>query len=252
MSHPVQPRVFDARSLRRAFWTITVAPLLVLLMSEGTPAAAAAGNGIASKSAAQIVSTAIKASAAANSFSVAGSVSQSGSTVGLDLSVSASGMSKGTITINGGTAHVIELGAVAYFKADNSFWTQNGNKADAQLLAGKWVYGPISSSTFSPFKAFLSPRKIIGSFFSGSQGPFKKGGTSSIGGQPVLAIIGQGSAQNGTLYVATVGKPFVVRLQAKASSGSGEITFSRYNRQVRPTKPAGAINLQQLGGGAGS
>jgi hypothetical protein len=219
------------------------------MTAEAAPAGAAAGNGIASKSAAQIVSTAVKASAAASSFSVIGSVSQSGSTVSLDLSVSSSEKSEGTITINGGTAHVVELGTVAYFKADNSFWTQNGNKADAQLLAGKWVYGSISSSTFSSFKSFLSPRKVIGSFFSGGEGPFKKGRTSSIGGQPVLAIVGQGSSQNGTLYVATIGKPFVVRLQAQASSGTGEITFSHYNRPVRPTKPAGAINLQQLAGG---
>jgi hypothetical protein len=218
-------------------------------MVDGSPAGAAAPNGISSKSAAQIVSTAIKTSAAASSFSVDGSVTQSGSTVSLDLSVSSSGRSEGT-TIDGGTAHVVELGPVAYFKADNSFWSQNGNTADAQLLAGKWVYGPISSSTFSSFKSFLSPRQIIGSFFSGGQGPFKKGGTSSIGGQAVIGIIGKGSNQNGTLFVATTGKPFVVKLQAKASSGSGAITFSRYNRPVRPSKPAGAINLQQLGGGS--
>jgi hypothetical protein len=231
-------------------WPILAAP--ILLLTVWTSPSSAAENGIASKSAAQVVSTAIKTSAAASSFSVDGTVTESSSTIGLNLSVSASGMSEGTITINGGTAHVVELGSVAYFKADNSFWTQNGGKADAQLLAGKWVYGPITSSTFSSFKGFLSPRKIINSFFSGNQGPFKKGGTSSINGQAVLAITGQTAASNGTLYVAATGKPFVVRLQAKGSSGSGQITFTRYNRPVRPTKPAGAINLQQLAGGGGS
>jgi hypothetical protein len=222
-----------------------------MLMVWAAPVSAAE-NGIVAKSAAQIVSTAIKTSAAASSFSVVGSVTQSSSTVGLNLSVSASGMSEGTITINGGTAHVIELGSVAYFKADNSFWTQNGGKADAQLLAGRWVYGPLSSSTFSSFKGFLSPRKIIGSFFSGNQGPFKKGGTSSINGQAVLAITGQTAASSGTLYIAATGKPFVVRLQASGSSGTGQITFSHYNRPVRPTRPAGAINLAQLSGGGSS
>jgi hypothetical protein len=68
----------------------------------------------------------------------------------------------------------------------------------------------------------------------------------------VLAITGQNKSNNGTLYVATTGKPFIVKLQAKGSSGSGQVTFSHYNRPVRPSKPAGAINLQQLSGGGGS
>jgi hypothetical protein len=225
-------------------------PILVVA-ALGSPASAA-GNGITGKSAAQVVSTAVKASGAASSFSVVGSVTQTGSTVSLNLSVSSSGMSEGTITINGGTAHVVELGSVAYFKADSEFWTENGGKADAQLLAGKWVYGPISSSTFSSFKGFLSPHAVISSFFSGNSGPFKKGRTTSIGGQAVLAITGQNKSNNGTLYVATTGKPFVVKLEAKGSSGSGQVTFSHYNRPVRPSKPAGAINLQQLSGSGGS
>jgi hypothetical protein len=225
-------------------------PILVVI-ALGSPASAA-GNGITGKSAAQVVSTAVKASGAASSFSVVGSVTQTGSTVGLNLSVSSSGMSEGTITINGGTAHVVELGSVAYFKADSAFWMENGGKADAQLLADKWVYGPLSSSTFSSFKGFLSPHAVIGSFFSGNGGPFKKGRTTSIGGQAVIAITGQAKSKNGTLYVATTGKPYVVKLEAKGSSGSGQVTFSHYNRPVRPSKPAGAINLQQLSGSGGS
>jgi len=250
MSRP-NPSKFDARILRRGSRSIAAAPILVVV-AFGSPASAAAANGIASKSAAQVVSTAVKASAAASSLSVVGSVTQTGSTVSLNLSVSASGMSEGTITINGGTAHVVELGSVAYFKADSAFWMENGGKAEAQLLAGKWVYGPISSSTFSSFKGFLSPHAVIGSFFGGNGGPFKKGRTSSIGGQAVLAITGRGDANNGTLYVATTGKPYVVKLEAKGSSGRGQVTFSHYNTPVQPSKPTGAINLQQLSGGGGS
>jgi len=61
------------------------------------------------------------------------------------------------------------------------------------------------------------------------------------------------TAKNGgTLYVATTGKPFVIKLEAAGSSGHGQITFSHYNRPVHATKPAGAINLAQLSGGGSS
>ena len=208
----------------------------------GAPTIAGA-SGFTSMSAAQIVSTAVKDSAAASSFSVDGTVNQPGSNITLDLSVSASGMSEGTISINGGSVQVIEIDDVGYFKADTKFWTKYANAAAAQLLAGRWVYGPMNSSPFSTFKQFLSPRQVISSFFSNPQGPFKKGGTSTVDGQRVIAITGAGS---GTLYVATTGEHFVVRVQATKGGSNGTISFTRYDRPVRLTKPAGGLNLQQL------
>ena len=194
-------------------------------------------------SAAQIVSTAVKDSAAASSFSLDGTINQPGSDITLDLSVSASGMSEGTISINGGSLRVVEIDGVGYFKADTKFWTKYANAAAAQLLAGRWVYGPMNSSPFSTFKQFLSPRFVISSFFSNPQGPFTKGGTSTVNGQRVIAITGTGS---GALYVATTGEHVVVRVQATKGSSSGTVSFTHYDRPVRPKQPAGGLNLQQL------
>jgi hypothetical protein len=152
-------------------------------------------------------------------------------------------MSEGTISINGGSVRVIEIDGVGYFKADTTFWTKHGSAAAAQLLAGRWVYGPMTSSPFSTFKQFLSPRKVISSFFGNPQGPFTKHGRSTVDGQQVIAITGAGS---GALYVATTGEHFVVRVQATKGSSNGTISFTHYDRPVRPTKPAGGVNLQQL------
>ncbi len=101
----------------------------------------------------------------------------------------------------------------------------------------------MNSYPFSTFKQFLSPRKVISSFFSSAQGPFTKGGTSTVDGQRVIAITGTGS---GALYVATTGEHFVVRVQATKGGSNGTVSFTHYDRPVRPTKPAGGINLEQL------
>ena len=226
----------------RLGWLTVCSALLLTAISMGAPSVAAA-SGFTSENAAQIVSTAIKNSAAASSFSVDGTVNQPGSDITLDLSVSASGMSEGTISINGGSVRVIEIDGVGYFNADTKFWTKYASAAAAQLLAGRWVYGPMTSSPFSTFKQFLSPRKVISSFFGNTQGPFKKGGTSTVDGQQVIAITGTGS---GALYVATTDEHFVVMVQATKGSSNGTISFTHYDRAVRPTKPAGGVNLQQL------
>ena len=226
----------------RLGWLTVSSAVLLTTISMGAPSIAAA-SGFISKNAAHIVSTAIKNSAAASSFSVDGTVDQPGSDITLAQSVSASGMSEGTISINGGSVRVVEIAGVGYFNADTKFWTKYAGAAAAQLLAGRWVYGPMTSSPFSTFKQFLSPRKVITSFFGNAQGPFKKGGTSTVDGQQVIAITGTGS---GTLYVATSDEHFVVLVQATKGSSNGSISFTHYNRPVRPTKPAGGVNLQQL------
>jgi hypothetical protein len=38
----------------------------------------------------------------------------------------------------------------------------------------------------------------------------------------------------------------VVKVQATKGSSNGTISFTRYDRPVRPTKPMNGINLQQL------
>ena len=226
----------------RLGWLTVSTALLLTAISMGAPSIAEA-SGFTSKSAAEIVSTAVKDSAAASSFSLDGTVNQPGSDITLDLAVSASGMSEGTIWINGGSVQVIEIDGTGYFKADMKFWTKYASAAAADLLVGRWVYGPMTSSPFSTFKGFLSPRKVISSFFGNAQGPYKKGGTSTVDGQQVIAITGSGS---GALYVATTGEHFVVRLQATKGSSNGTISFTHYNRPVRPKKPARGVNLQQL------
>ena len=54
--------------------------------------------------------------------------------------------------------------------------------------------------------------------------------------------------QGGTLYVATSGKPYPVKL-AKGGAGGGTLTFDRWNQPVSITPPANAIDLAQLRSG---
>jgi hypothetical protein len=216
--------------------------LLVAATSVVAPTIAAA-DGFSSKSAAQIFKTGIKASSAASSFSVSGTIDQPKTDLTLNLSLSASGMSQGSLLINGEQVQIRVIGGTGYFNGDAAFWTKNGNAATAQVFAGKWIYAPISNSLFSSLRAFLSPRSFIHSFLGTTKGPYSKSGTSSISGKQAVGVRANGP---GTMYVETSGGHFVVKVQASTGGSSGSLTFNSYGVPVHPTKPPGGVSLQSL------
>lgn len=218
---------------------------IVLLASAASvfvPTVAGA-DGFTSKSAAQIFKSAVANSRAATSFSVSGSVDQPKMNLTLNLSLSASGMSEGTLTINGGHIEIREIGKTGYFNADKAFWTTNGDAATAQLFAGKWIYAPITNSLFSSLRSFLSPRTFIQSFFGTDQGPYAKTGNSVVNGKRVVGVMADGP---GTMYVAASGTHFIVKVQGSNSGSTASLTFGSYNVAVHPVKPAGGVSLQSL------
>jgi hypothetical protein len=214
--------------------------------------AGASGNGVANQSPVQIVNAAVHASLSANSFTVTGSIGQGAQRVGLNLSLSATKVAQGSITAMGQTINLIQIGNTIYFKASTSFWTQNGGATAAQLFANKWVSGPASSSDFSSFSQFLDPHQLANQFFQAPTGTdFHKGKTSTVNGQKVIAITGtdKSGGGKGVLYVATTGKPYVVKVTVKGgSSGSGSVSFSNYNKPVHASAPKNSLNLSQLKG----
>ena len=61
-------------------------------------------------------------------------------------------------------------------------------------------------------------------------------------GQAVEEISGTFSGQKGALYVASHGKPYLLRVvQLKGASGGGTIDLSNYNKPVKVTTPKGAV-----------
>ncbi len=209
----------------------------------------AGADGFSSKSAEQIFKTAVAASAAASSFSVHGDIRQPKMNLALDLSLSASGSSQGTLSINGGKVQIREIAGVGYFKGDTKFWTKNANAASAQLLAGKWVYAPVSNPLFSGFRSFLSPRSFMKSFFGTDSGPYSKGSSKVVDGKHVVGVMSDGP---GTMYVATGGTHYVVNVQGTEGSSSALLDFGSYGVAVNPVKPAGAISLEGLENGSGA
>ena len=123
-----------------------------------------------------------------------------------------------------------------------SFWPNCDRAAAAQVLQGRWLKAPATSSDFASISSLTDLRKLIDSALA-SQGKLSKSGAKTVNGQAVVGVTDV--TRGGTLYVAVKGTPYPVAIVKSGSSG-GKVNFGRWNEPVTITPPADAIDISQL------
>jgi hypothetical protein len=223
-------------------FTCALLVLVPAMLAGCGGSSSSSGNGVASKSATEIVSEAKSAADSASSVHVSGSVKSAGAPVTLDLNLASGKGGKGEISQGGYTFKLILVGETAYISGSSSFYKHLGGAAAASLLAGKWLKVPVSTGEFASFSSLADMRKLIDSTLA-NHGTLKKGSTSTVGGQQAIAVTD--STNGGSLYVATTGKPYPLQL-SKGGSESGTIAFSGWNEPVAIEAPANSVDLSEL------
>lgn len=216
--------------------------LLLALAALTGCGGSSSNNSIASKSAEQIVSESKAAADSASSVHVSGSLQSNGSPVTLDLNLVAGKGARGELSQNGASFKLILVGNTAYISGSPAFYRSLGGSAAAQLFQGKWLKASATTGEFASFGTLADMRKLIDTTLT-SQGTLAKGATTVVNGQSAIAITD--SSKDGTLYVATSGKPYPIQL-SKGGSESGKIVFDRWNQPVTITAPASAVDLNEL------
>lgn len=205
------------------------------------------GDSIASRSAEQIVSESKAAADAASAVHVSGSLESGGTPLRLDLNLVAGKGAQGEISQNGASFKLILVGNTAYISGSPAFYRSLGGSAAAQLFNGKWLKASAASGEFASFKQLADMRQLIDTTLA-SHGTLVKGAPTTVNGQQAIAITD--TVKDGTLYVATTGKPYPLQI-AKAGAESGKIAFDNWNRPVTITAPANAVDLSELKAAAG-
>jgi len=222
----------------------------VALAASVALAANAAIASAATRSARQLVLDAIAASKTVSSVHVVGSISSTSQTIGLDVQASNADEGKGMISLDGGTVKVVRLGKLVYFNANAAFWTQSAG-ASSVAFAGRWVSVPASGSDGKDFAQFVGTAALFSQILTGSrinEATFTLLKNTTVGGIPVYAIAGTDTSggSKGTIYIARRGKPYIVELDTTSSAGTGELSFTAYNRPVHAAVPPHAVTLQKL------
>lgn len=220
----------------------TIAAAAALTAASVAACGGSSGNGVASKSADQIVNAASNAVSKAKSVHVAGAITTSGVPLTLDLSLINGQGGSGQISEGGLSFKLIQVGQNVYIQGSQAFWQHFGGAAAARAIDGKWLKAP-SSGQFASLATLTDMQKLMSGLLL-THGSLAKGGTSTVNGQQVVSVTDK--TKGGTLYVATSGQPYPVELK-KTGSGGGQIVFDRYNQSVTLNPPANAISLSSLG-----
>jgi hypothetical protein len=221
--------------------------LLVLALLVLAGCGGSSSNGIASKSAQQILSESKAAADAASSVHVYGSVKSNGTPVSLNLNLAADKGGSGEISLGGLSFKLILVGETAYMSGSSQFYSHIGGAAAAQLLTGKWLKVPANSGEFAAFGQLANMSRLIDSTLA-SHGTLSKGATTTVNGQQAIVITD--TSKGGNLYVATKGKPYPLQI-TKLGSESGKITFDDWDKPVTISAPADSIDLAELKAAAG-
>jgi hypothetical protein len=215
--------------------------VLVLAMLAGC--GGSSGNGVASKSPAEIVAAAKAAADGASSVRVAGSSVAAGTPITLDLTLVAGKGGRGRLAENGLSFELIEIDHTIYISGSPAFYSHFAGSAAAQLLQGKWLKAPASNASFAGLSSLTELRKLLDAALATSSKSLVAAGTSTINGHAVVGV--KDPTQSGTLYVATKGKAYPVEI-TKGGVGGGTITFSEWDKPVTLAAPANSVDIEQL------
>ena len=217
----------------------------LVLAGLGSPAEAGT-------SAKATVRSAIAATETLSALKIAGSISAQGQTVKLSVSASSSGTGQGTIGIGKGVATVRSVGGVVYFNANKAFWDAEGGKSTASEFAGKWVSTAATSQSGTELSEFLNSTSFMKQVFGNNltNSTFSFAGNTTVAGKKVTVISGHDTKNKsgGKLYITKSGTPYILKIRINGKTGTGQITFSDFNKAVTPAAPAGAIDLDTLSG----
>ena len=227
---------------RRGVSILTLLSAIAIAIAGCGGSSSSSGNGIADKSPSEILAATKVAGDAAKTVHVSGSLVSGGTPITLDMSLLAGKGGRGKLSQNGLSFELIQVGGTVYIKGSPAFYKSIGGNAAAQLLQGKWLKASASSSDFASLSQLTDLRQLIDQTLA-DHGALTKGGTTTINGQKVVGITDK--SKGGTLYIAATGKPYPVQI-SKSGSGSGTITFDRWNESVGLAAPANAIDIAQL------
>ena len=253
--------------MHRRLITITITTAAILLSGCGgkkaadSPAAAPAAsavsapaastssapadNGVAALTADQILERAKTALKAANAFHVKGSVVDKGQRTTMDFKTRA-GALLGSLAIGKAKIELLTVAGKQYMRPNEAFWATSLDRTKAhtmaKLMGDKWAKIPDKNQDFTNLFSAASIDELLK-----PGGKLTKGQTKEVDGVPAIGLV-ENSSDGGTLWVATTGEAYPLRLQPKNPSEGG-IAFSEFGAtfpEIKAPPEAQVIDFETL------
>jgi hypothetical protein len=217
-------------------------PLLTVVLALLLVGCGSSDNGVASKPASQILAATRSAVRGANAVRIVSrsSVGRAKSTFDASL---AKGQGRAHVSLLGTDLEAIRVGGALYVKADRASAARLASVLRVEFPANTWVRGP-TKGLFGQVGAFTNIETEVSLILSGS-GPVSKGAEIKVNGQPAIALKETRKLYTGTLYVATAGQPYPIKLVKKGRE-TGQTTFTGWSDPVTVSPPAKSVDISRL------
>ncbi|MET9380006.1 hypothetical protein ABZY09_02700 [Streptomyces sp. NPDC002928] len=206
----------------------------------------------------EIADRALKATTGASSLRMKGDIAddESDGTIRIDMALNKQSECAGTMSMGGqGNADLIKTGDTVYMKYDEAFLraqSEGESKSDTDaavaLLAGKWTKMAAKGQDAKDIAGFCDLDSVLGGA-EDVNSDATRGQTTTVDGTPAIVLHEKDGKDRYTLYVATEGEPYLLRIDSTTAKDPGTLTFSDYDKPVPAQKPTGEIlDLDALGG----
>lgn len=198
----------------------------------------------------EIADKAVKTTSDADSLRMKGEVQDksAGGKVQLDMAMNKKGDCAGTLSMDGeGEAELIKVGDTIYMKYDEAFvraQSKDSSKEEADMvvdmLAGKWTKTSATAEDSKDMASFCDLDTVLADF-EDVNSDATRGKTTELDGTPAIVLNEKDGKDRYTLYVATKGEPYLLRVVSKSSDEPGDLTFTDYNKPVPAEAPEGKV-----------
>lgn len=194
-------------------------------------------NGVASKTAQQILAASKAAIQNAGSVTIKSKGAQGRLSVdNVELHL-AQHDGQGNVTLLGTSFQMIRMGSTIYVKGGPEFYEQLG--ITHSVPQGRWVKAPATGS----LGAFTDLAQETSMLISTRQ--ITKGKRTRVDDQPVIELKIKGQLYTGRLYIKTTGEPYPLELE-KTGEETAHTTFTDWNKAVTVKPPANATDITAL------
>ncbi|MEU9796166.1 hypothetical protein AB0E27_37270 [Streptomyces sparsogenes] len=219
--------------------------------SKGSPSATSSGSGLEKLSGPEIADKAMKAMKSAKSLTTDLDGIVDGSPMKYHMSSDSEGECAGKISMGtDGGVELIKTGDLVYMKFDRAFWKSQGGKdgeAAAAEIGDRWTKSKATGADAKDFTAFCDSDTMLAGF-EGGPNLSHKGKTTTVDGKPAITLTETEGKETYTVYIATEGKPYVLKMVVKGGKEPGTVTFSDFDKPVDAKAPTGdVVDLDSLG-----
>ncbi|MFD8411589.1 hypothetical protein ACFV2Q_07455 [Streptomyces sp. NPDC059650] len=217
--------------------------------------AAPTGNGVEDQSAQVIVKRARAELAGARSVHMMAKVQDTAGATTLDLRLDVKGNCVGSVTLpkGGGRAEMVKRGQDVWLKPDKAFLTSqvpgSAGEDAAALINNRWIHGSADNALLRGLAQVCDLADFQRTYTARpASESLTKGRTTTVDGDAAITVTGRDGADTATYYVATEGKPYLLRVEGVENGQRGRADFSDYDEPVpaRTPPPEKSVDLSDL------